>query len=191
MAAELAEARGAMQDELGRIRKDLESVHRRECGGRRTTKKHMQKNRSTARATRWRCPCRISSNPNSFFFSTTTNAASTRTLRAYWFTPPPSLSLIPAPALLLTADALREGRDHAVAETARLGDQLAALRALHDRSVNAHASSLAEAEGRAAELRSEAKMRGFELAALGVSHEGCLGELREAKLEVRGRACFV
>ena len=131
--------------------------------------------------------------PHSFFFSTTTSRLLPRVrlaLIAWRSSLAASLTPAPLPVAPPPADALREGRDQAAAEAGRLGDQLAALRALHDRSVTAHAAGLAEAEGRAAELRSEAKMRGFELAALGVSHEGCLGELREARLEVGGsRAC--
>ena len=70
-----------------------------------------------------------------------------------------------------------------MAESDRTRDALATLRADHDRCLQTHAASTAEAEGRCSELRAELKMRSFELASLGVTTEAKAAALREANLQ--------
>jgi progesterone-induced-blocking factor 1 len=73
----------------------------------------------------------------------------------------------------------------ALAEGERLREELSALRSEHDRASRASAQQVAALENQAAELRSEVKMRSFELTALGLTHEAKMGELRSAELRVQ------
>ena len=69
-------------------------------------------------------------------------------------------------------------------EADRLREQLNAMSAEHEQSIRQHSHSGAQHESVASELRSEVKMRTFELTTLGVTHEARMTELRAANLKV-------
>jgi len=83
------------------------------------------------------------------------------------------------------ADALREAKDLAVGESERLREQLRLLTIEHEQLVMQHSKSESNRETMLAELRSEAKMKAFELSQLGVTHEARMQDLRDAQLRIQ------